>query len=90
MNKGNISINAHIFCFWWDKKIIHAIFSYIFSSLSNYIRCENTLAHWFSKVSSDIYGGFRKTLNDIQTESERLIFPFSACPQNNDHSQQKV
>ena len=40
--------------------------------MSNEMRCGKTLAHWFYKVSSDIYGGVTPTLDDIWTESQTV------------------
>ena len=50
MSKGNIPMHALIFSFCWETKILHTIFSYIFTSLSNYMRCGKTLDHMFLKV----------------------------------------
>ena len=74
MSKGNISIHAIIFCCGWETKSLHTIFSYIFTSLSNYTRYGKTLAHWFFMVSNDIYGGASPTLDNTKTEPEKVIF----------------
>ena len=42
------------------------------TSMSNDMRCGKTLAHWFYKVSSDIYGGVTPTLDEIQTDSHMV------------------
>ena len=57
-----------IFRCGWDSNIQHKIFSYVFTSMSNGMRCGNTQAHWFYKVPSEIYCGFPPTFDDIQTQ----------------------
>ena len=67
-----IPMHAMIFRCDWETKSLHTIFSYVFTSMSNDMRCGKTLAHWFYKVSSDIYGGVTTTLDDIRTESHTV------------------
>ena len=62
MAKGNIPMYDLIFCCGWETNIIHAIFSYIFTSLSNNMRFGKTLAYWFFKLSNYICGGVTPTL----------------------------
>ena len=47
---------------------IHTIFSYLFTSVSNDMRCGKTLAHWFFKQSNKIYGGNPPSIDFIKTE----------------------
>ena len=47
---------------------MHTIFSYIFTSISNGMRCKKTLAHWFFNQSYGIYGGVPTTLKDIKID----------------------
>ena len=65
MAEANIPMNAMIFCCEWDTNSLHTILSYVFKSMSNYMGCGKTLAHWNYKVSSDVYGGIPPTLYDI-------------------------
>ena len=58
-------MNALIFCCEWDTKIIHTIFSYILTSLSNDMGCGKTLALWFFEVSNEIYEGVTPCYNHI-------------------------
>ena len=68
MAKGSIPMHALIFFCRLYTKSLHIIFSYTFTSLSNYIRGEKTLSHWFIEVSNEIYVGFPPFLDNIQTE----------------------
>ena len=45
MGESNIPMHAIIFRCGWETNSIHTIFSYLFTSLSNGMRCGNTLAH---------------------------------------------
>ena len=49
MDKNNTPMHALIFQCWWETKSLHTTFSYILTSLSNDMRYENTLSHWFFK-----------------------------------------
>ena len=70
MLESNIPMHALIFRYGWETNSIHNIFSYLFNSLSNDMRCGKTLAHWFFKQSNEFYGGTPPSLNDIKTEPE--------------------
>ena len=72
MAEANTPIHAMILCCGWETKSINTIFSYVFTFMSNDMRCGKTLSHWFYKVSSEIYGGVPTTLDDIQTESQMV------------------
>ena len=72
MAKGNIQMHALIFHCGWETKSLHTIFSYIFTSLSNYMRCGKNFSHWFFKLSYEIYGVFPPTLDNIKTEPEKV------------------
>ena len=52
MAESNIPMHALIFWCGWETKSLHTIFSYIFTSLSNDIRCGNNLSQWFFKQSN--------------------------------------
>ena len=56
MDESNIPIHALIFWCGWETNSIHTIFSYLFTSLSNDMRCGKTLARWLFKQSNKIYG----------------------------------
>ena len=64
MDEANITMHAMIFGCVWETNSIHTIFSYVTTSMSNDMRCGNILAHWFYKVSREIYGGVSPTLDD--------------------------
>ena len=49
MGESNIPMHALIFWCGWETNSIHTIFSYLFTSLSNNIRCGKTLSNWFFK-----------------------------------------
>ena len=70
MGVSNIPMRALIFRCGWETDSIHTIFSHLFTSLSNDMRCGKTLSHWFFKQSNDIYGGTPPSLNNIKTEPE--------------------
>ena len=72
MAKANIPMHAMILRCVWETKSLHTIFSYVFISMSNYTRCGKTLAHCFYNISSEIYDSIPPTLDDIQTESEKV------------------
>ena len=72
MYEANIPMHAMIFRCGWETKSLHTIYRYVFTSMSNDMRCGKTLAHWFYKVSSDIYGGVTPTLDEIQTDSHMV------------------
>ena len=74
MGESNIPMHALIFRCGWETNIIHTIFSYLFTSLSNDMRCGNTLAHWLFKQKNEIYGGTPPSLDDIKTEPESVKF----------------
>ena len=59
-----------IFRCGWETYSIHTIFSYLFTSLSNDMRCGKTLAHWLFKQSNEIYGGTPPSIDNIKTEPE--------------------
>ena len=67
MGESKITMHALIFRCGWETKIIHTIFSYLFTSLSNEMRCGRTLYHWFFKKSNKIYEGTHTSLDDIKT-----------------------
>ena len=62
MAESKIPMHDLIFRCGWDTKSLHTIFNYIFTSLSNDMRCEKTLAHWFFKQSNEIYGEYLQPL----------------------------
>ena len=72
MAEANIPMQTMISCCGWETKSLHTIFSYVFISMSNDTRCGKTLANWFYKVSSEIYGGVPHTLDDIRTGSQMV------------------
>ena len=59
-------MHAMIFPSGWETKSLNKKLSYGFTSMSNDMKCVNTLAHCFYKVSIEIYGGVPPTLDDIQ------------------------
>ena len=65
MAESNIPMHDLIFRCGW-----HTIFSYIFTSLSNDMRCVKTIDNWFFKQSNDIYGGVPPTLDNMQIEPD--------------------
>ena len=89
MDEMNIPMHDIIFCCGWDTKSLHTIFSYFFTSISNEMRCGKTPAHWFLKMSSEIYGGLPTTLDDNLTDSDKAtlfvnyIFVHNTGIQNN-------
>ena len=74
MAESNIPIHALIFLCGWATKIIHTIFIFIFTSLSNDTICGNTLDHWFFKQLNEIYGAVPATPDNIKTEPDLVIF----------------
>ena len=74
MSEINIPIHAMIYCCGWETQILHTTFSYVFSYMSNGMRCGNTLARWYFNMSSDIYSCVPPTIYYIQTESEKVQF----------------
>ena len=72
MDESNIPMHAMIFRCGWETNILHTIFSYVFTSKLNGMRCGKNLSNLFYKVSSEIYGGVPPTLDDIQTESQMV------------------
>ena len=70
MGESNIPMHALIFRCGWETNSIHTIFSYLFTLLSNGMRCGNTLDHWLFKQSNEIYGGTPPSLDNIKTEPE--------------------
>ena len=72
MYEANIPMHAMIFRCGWETKSLHTIYRYVFTSMSNDMRCGKNLVHWFYKVSSDIYDGVPTTLDDIRTESQMV------------------
>ena len=67
MGESNIPMHALIFRCGWETNNIHTIFSYLFTSLSNDMRCGKTLAHWLFKQLNEIYGGTPPSLDNIKT-----------------------
>ena len=49
MGESNIPMHALVFRCGWETNSIHTIFSYLFTSLSNDIRCGKRLAQCFFK-----------------------------------------
>ena len=74
MAKSNNPMHVLIFQCGWETKSLHTIFSYIFTSLSNDVIFEKTLAHWFFKQSNEIHGGVPQTLDNIRTEADYVNF----------------
>ena len=74
MSEINIPIHAMIYCCGWETQILHTTFSYVFSYMSNGMRCGNTIARWYFNMSSDIYSCVPPTIYYIQTESEKVQF----------------
>ena len=72
MAEVNIPMQAMIFRCGWEKKIIHTIFRYVLTSMSNDMRCGKTISNQFYKAPSEIYGSVPPTLDDIQTESQTI------------------
>ena len=72
MGESNIPMHALIFRCGWETNSIHTIFSYLFTSLSNDMRCGKTLAHWLFKQLNEIYGGTPPSLDGIKTEPESV------------------
>ena len=69
MANYNIPMYSITVCYGWEIKSPHTIFSYVFSFMSNDRIFGNIIAHWYFKISSEIYGGVPSTLYDILTES---------------------
>ena len=75
---GFFSCNYFFFFFFrtlifqcgWETKSLYTIFKYIFTCLSNDLRCGKTLSHWFFNKSNEIHGGVLPTLEDIKTEPD--------------------
>ena len=90
MAESNITMNALIFQCRWETKILHTIFSYIFTYLSNDMRCGNNISHSFFKYSNEIYGGIPPTLNDIKYKPIWWIFLSILClsTEHNSHIKQ--
>ena len=65
-------MHALIFRCGCETNIIHASFSYLFTSLSNDMRCGKTLDHWLFNQSNEIYGGTPPSLDNIKTEPESV------------------
>ena len=59
-----------IFQCGWETKSLHTIFSYLFTSLSNDMIFEKTVAHWFFKQSNEIHRGVPPTLDNKKRESD--------------------
>ena len=72
MGEGNIPMHAIIFWCGWETYSIHTIFSYLFISFANDMRCGKTLSHWLFKHSNEIYGGTPSSLDNIKTEPESV------------------
>ena len=68
MGESNIPMHAIIFRYGWEKNSVHTIFNYLFTSLSNNMRCGKTLAYCLFKQSNEIYGGTPPSLDDIKIE----------------------
>ena len=74
MEKIKIPMHSLMFRCGYETKIIHTIFSYIFTSLSNDMICGKTLSLRFFKQSNEIYGGIPPSLDNIKTEPELVNF----------------
>ena len=74
MGESNIPMHALIFQCGWETNSIHTIFSYLFTPLYNDMKCGKTLAHWLFKQPNEIYRGTPPSLDDINTETELVIF----------------
>ena len=72
IGKSKIPMHALIFRCGWETNSIHTIFSYLFTSLANIMRCVKTLAHWLFKQSNEIYGGIPLSLDDTKIEPESV------------------
>ena len=72
MAKANIPIHATILLCSWETKSLHTIFNYVFTYMSNNMIYRKSLAQWFYKVYSDIYGGVTPNLDDIKTEYQMV------------------
>ena len=59
-------MNALILRYGWETKTIHIIFSYLFTSQTNAMKCGQTLAYGFFKAPEDIFWGVPPTLDDIK------------------------
>ena len=68
MAESSILMNDLIFWCGWQTNSLHTIFNYIFNSLSNYMRCGNTISRQLFKKLNEIYGSVRTTLDNIKTE----------------------
>ena len=76
MGESNIPMHALIFRCGWETNSIHTLFSYLFTSLANGMRCGKTLDHWLFKQLNEIYGGAPPSLDDIKKEPEwASVFP---------------
>ena len=72
MGESNIPMHAIIFLCVWETNSVHTIFGYLFTLLSNDMRCGNTLAHWVFKHSNEFMGAPPPSLDDIKTEPESV------------------
>ena len=82
--QGKRTYAHYYFCCGCETKIIHIIFSYVFTSMSNVMKCGKTLSHWFYRVSNDIYSGVPPTLDDVWNESQMVhLFVDSIFVYNN-------
>ena len=80
ISKGNIPMHSLILCCRWDTNSIYNIFSYIFTYLSNDMRCGKTLSHWFLNISNDIYVVFPPILDNIKTEPYKVKLFVNSLP----------
>ena len=67
MSEGKIPMYALVFYHVGETKSLHTIISYILTSLSNGMICENIIDHWFLRISNKNNGGVPTTINDIKT-----------------------
>ena len=74
MAESNIPMYALIFLCGWEKKSLHTIFIYLFTSIYNDMRREKTLFHCFFKKTNGIYLGATPTLDNKKTEPDLVNF----------------
>ena len=80
IDEGKIPMHSLMFWCKWETKSLHTIFRYIFTSLSNDMRCGKTLSHWFFKQSNEVYGGISPNLDNKKTEPDLVnLFLSNIC-----------